>query len=102
MVAGLVGSAVSGVFVDRTRRYIETSKLLLIFFCLASCAVSIVTYTRHETVLLIAAYSLYGMFGLGGLPIMLELGVECTFPVDEATSSGLQWMCGYGEHFCIS
>ena len=94
IVGGLIGSAFSSIFVDRTHKYIETSKILLILFSLASCSVAIVTYTRHQTVLLVVAYTLYGMFGLGGMPILLELGVECTFPVDEATSSGLQWMCG--------
>ena len=39
-----------------------------------SCSVAIVTYTRHQTVLLVVAYTLYGMFGLGGMPILLELG----------------------------
>ena len=94
IAGGLFGSAVCGVFIDRTRRYIETSKILLILFALASCSVSMVTYSRDHTTLLIIAYTLYGMFGLGGLPTLLELGVECTFPVDETTSSGLQWMCG--------
>ena len=29
------------------------------------------------------------------MPVCLEVGVECTYPVAEATSAGLQWMAGY-------
>ena len=33
------------------------------------------------------------------MPVCLEVGVECTYPVAEATSAGLQWMAGYAVVF---
>lgn len=32
-----------------------------------------------------------GFFGMAMLPVCMELGVEVTYPVAEATSSGLLW-----------
>lgn len=49
---------------------------------------------RNQPVLLVLAFALSGFTALGLLPVMLELGVECTYPVDEATSSGMQWALG--------
>ena len=36
---------------------------------------------------------MFGM-GLGVAPVFLELGVECTYPVPEATSAGFMWLVG--------
>ena len=41
------------------------------------------------------AFSLcmFGFFALPLIPVCMELGVEITYPVAEATSSGLLWTC---------
>lgn len=39
--------------------------------------------------------SLLGLFGNSGYPVAMELSVECSFPVGEATSTGLIIMSGY-------
>lgn len=52
---------------------------------------------RRADVFLYVIFTLYGFTALGVLPVFLELGVECTYPVDEATSSGIQWMFGYDK-----
>lgn len=52
---------------------------------------------RQAEVFLYVIFTLYGFTALGVLPVFLELGVECTYPVDEATSSGIQWMFGYDK-----
>ena len=36
------------------------------------------------------------------MPVCLEVGVECTYPVAEATSAGLQWMAGYVVYDVVS
>ena len=36
------------------------------------------------------------------MPVCLEVGVECTYPVAEATSAGLQWMAGYAVYDVVS
>ena len=50
-------------------------------------------------VLLICICGLFGFFAFALMPVCLEVGVECTFPVAEATSAGLQWMAGYDMVF---
>lgn len=42
-----------------------------------------------------ASFGLFGFFAFALMPVCLEVGVECTYPVAEATSAGLQWMAGY-------
>lgn len=37
---------------------------------------------------------LFGTFGLALFPVALELGVECTYPIREGTSSGLLQISG--------
>ena len=47
-----------------------------------------------QPVLVILGAGLFGFFALALVPACLEVGVECTYPVAEATSAGLQWMMG--------
>lgn len=56
-----------------------------------------ITRFRHLPVLTAICIGLFGSFAFGLLPIGLELAVECTYPVAEATSSGLLWMSGYNR-----
>jgi hypothetical protein len=51
-------------------------------------------YERMEA-LIAVSISLVGFFGVALFPVSLELAVECTFPVAEATSAGLLIMSGY-------
>ena len=46
---------------------------------------------EHIPVALAVLLSVTGFFAIGFLPVAMELGVEVTFPVAEATSSGLLW-----------
>ena len=36
----------------------------------------------------------FGLFGIAFFPVVLELGVECTYPVAEGTSAGLLQISG--------
>lgn len=45
-------------------------------------------------VLVVAVSGLFGFFAFALMPVCLEVGVECTYPVAEATSAGLLWMAG--------
>ena len=49
----------------------------------------------HQPVLIVVSCGLFGFFAFALMPVCLEVGVECTYPVAEATSAGLQWMAGY-------
>lgn len=94
IVGGFIGAGLSGVYIDKTRNYITLAKPMVLFLTFSSAAVVIFTSIRNQPALVIISFTLFGLFGLGVLPVFLELGVECTYPVDEATSSGISWMTG--------
>eukprot|EP00111_Clytia_hemisphaerica_P022741 TCONS_00066934-protein len=94
IVGGFVGAGLSGYYVDNTRKYIDISKILGILFGFSGSLCLIAVNLRDMVAFNYIAFTLYGLTGLGVLPVFLELGVECTYPVDEATSSGIQWMIG--------
>ena len=53
------------------------------------------THQVGQPVLVVFSCGLFGFFAFALMPVCLEVGVECTYPVAEATSAGLQWMAGY-------
>ena len=63
------------------------------------CFIFQVTSFSGLRVLLICSCGLFGFFAFALMPVCLEVGVECTYPVAEATSAGLQWMAGYAVVF---
>ena len=46
---------------------------------------------EDEPVLIAFSLCSFGFFAFSIMPVFLELGVELTYPVDEAVSSGLLW-----------
>lgn len=54
-----------------------------------------VSLMRQQPVAVAAVCSLMGLFGNSGYPVAMELCVECSYPVGEATSTGLIIMSGY-------
>ena len=56
----------------------------------------------HQPVLIVVSCGLFGFFAFALMPVCLEVGVECTYPVAEATSAGLQWMAGYVVYDVVS
>ena len=43
---------------------------------------------------IVVSITLFGMFGFAVYPTALELAVEVTYPVAEATSTGIIFLCG--------
>ncbi|KHN72271.1 Uncharacterized protein Tcan_12141 [Toxocara canis] len=93
--SGVCGSIVAGVIVDRSKRFNEVIKGC--YIGIAICASVICLFVRHKNTdhsfylaaVLIAVMMLLGFFAIPVFPIGLELGVETTFPIAEATSSGI-------------
>ena len=54
-----------------------------------------------QPALVVATCGLFGFFSFALMPVCLEVGVECTYPVAEATSAGLLWMAGYIGGFLL-
>ena len=50
-----------------------------------------VSTLEHQAANIASSLSLFGLFALALLPACMELGVEVTYPVAEAISTGLLW-----------
>ncbi|XP_054842995.1 solute carrier family 49 member A3 isoform X2 [Eublepharis macularius] len=88
-VCGLIGAFFLGLYVDRTKKFIESTKIGFCLTALASIAFAVVSRLRNQAYLLAAISSVFGFFGFAIYPVAMELAVECSYPVGEGTSSGL-------------
>ncbi|NWU90936.1 S49A3 protein, partial [Upupa epops] len=88
-VCGLFGAFLLGLYVDRTRKFIESTKICYSLSALASIMFAVISRFRHQAILLAITSSLFGFFGFATYPIAMELAVECSYPVGEGTSTGL-------------
>lgn len=94
IVFGIVGAGALGLFVDKTKKFIEATKINLSFTALSCIAFSVVCLMRQQKVAVAAVCSLFGFFGFSIYPVAMELSVECSYPVGEATSAGLIFVSG--------
>ncbi|KAJ6657111.1 hypothetical protein lerEdw1_002857 [Lerista edwardsae] len=88
-VFGLVGAFLLGLYVDRTKKFIEATKISMCLTALTSIAFAVVSHLRNQTYALATVSSLFGFFGFASYPVSMELAVECSYPVGEGMSSGL-------------
>ncbi|XP_071793286.1 solute carrier family 49 member A3-like [Asterias amurensis] len=91
---GMVGAIITGIYVDKTKKFEMTAKMSftvavlgVISFCTLSC------YQGLDPYIAVAA-GIFGTFGFGAYPVIMELGVETTYPVAEGTSTGFLVMAG--------
>lgn len=61
---------------------------------LACIAFSVVALLPQQQVAVAVVCSLFGFFGFSVYPVAMELSVECSYPVGEATSAGLIFASG--------
>lgn len=94
IVFGIVGAAALGLFVDKTKKFIEATKINMSFSALSCIAFSVVSLMPQQKVALAIVCSLFGFFGFSIYPVAMELSVECSYPVGEATSAGLVFVSG--------
>ncbi|KAK7906887.1 hypothetical protein WMY93_015499 [Mugilogobius chulae] len=88
VIAGMVGSLICGIWLDRTKTYKQTT-LAVYFMSLVGMIVYAATLDLgHLWVVFITAGAL-GFFMTGYLPLGFEFAVELTYPECEGTSSGL-------------
>lgn len=91
---GVVGGGLAGVYIDKTKKFEETAKTAYGLAAVSCCLLAIATHQVGQPVLVVFSCGLFGFFAFALMPVCLEVGVECTYPVAEATSAGLQWMAG--------
>ncbi|XP_039873644.1 feline leukemia virus subgroup C receptor-related protein 1 [Simochromis diagramma] len=88
VVAGMVGSILCGLWLDRTKLYKITT---LIVYILSFVGMLVFTFTLDlkNIHLVFVTAGVLGFFMTGYLPLGFEFGVEITYPESEGTSSGL-------------
>ncbi|XP_065174769.1 solute carrier family 49 member A3-like [Sycon ciliatum] len=93
-LTGLLGSGVTSVYVDKTKKFVLALKVCYVGAAVGLTWFAMVSSLRDQTALIYASLAFFGFFGYGLLPVALELSVECTYPVAEATSAGVMWLAG--------
>ncbi|KAG0246004.1 major facilitator superfamily domain-containing protein [Mortierella sp. GBAus27b] len=98
IVAGLVGAGIAGPVIDRNKQF---KTLLKTMVPLATLLYIIFIFVVRQdfNVGIIVVSALLGLFSFALLPVVLELGVECTYPVTPASSTSLLW--GSGQFFAV-
>ncbi|XP_044220317.1 solute carrier family 49 member A3 [Thunnus albacares] len=94
IVFGVVGAGMLGLYVDKTKKFTEATKINMSLTALACIAFSVVSQMREQKAAVAAVCSLFGFFGFSIYPVAMELSVECSYPVGEATSAGLIFISG--------
>ncbi|XP_060771110.1 solute carrier family 49 member A3 [Neoarius graeffei] len=94
IVSGVIGAAVLGLFVDKTKLFTESIKISMCLTSLACTAFAVVSQVEEQKVITGAVCALFGLFGFATYPVAMELSVECSYPVGEATSAGLVFISG--------
>lgn len=88
VIAGMVGSLLCGIWLDRTKTF-KITTLAVYFFSLSGMIIYTFTLNLgHLWVVFITAGAL-GFFMTGYLPLGYEFAAELTYPESEGTSSGL-------------
>ncbi|KAK3826016.1 MAG: major facilitator superfamily domain-containing protein [Benniella sp.] len=93
IVAGLVGAGIAGPVIDRNKQFKSLMKTMV---PLATLFYIIFVFVVRKDFLvgILVASALLGLFSFALLPVVLELGVECTYPVTPASSTALLWSSG--------
>lgn len=94
IVFGVIGAALLGFYVDKTKKFTEALKINMCLTSLACTAFAVVSQLREQKALVGAVCALFGLFGFSIYPVAMELSVECSYPVGEATSAGLIFISG--------
>ncbi|XP_041926335.1 feline leukemia virus subgroup C receptor-related protein 2-like isoform X4 [Alosa sapidissima] len=88
VIAGMVGSLICGIWLDRTKTYKQTTLVVYVMSFLGMIVFAFTLNVGYLWVVFITAGAL-GFFMTGYLPLGFEFAVELTYPESEGTSSGL-------------
>ncbi|XP_078587556.1 solute carrier family 49 member A3-like [Branchiostoma floridae x Branchiostoma japonicum] len=94
IICGVVGAGVAGVFVDKTKMFQEVVKVSYAMAGIGFVVLAVLTRYRNLDAVMVVAAGIFGFFGFALYPISLELAVEVSYPVAEATSAGLLVVSG--------
>ncbi|XP_037541072.1 feline leukemia virus subgroup C receptor-related protein 2 [Nematolebias whitei] len=88
VIAGMVGSLICGIWLDRTKTYKQTT-FAVYFMSLVGMIVFAATLSLERLWVVFITSGTLGFFMTGYLPLGFEFAVELTYPESEGTSSGL-------------
>ncbi|XP_077945982.1 choline/ethanolamine transporter flvcr2a isoform X1 [Gasterosteus aculeatus] len=88
VVAGMAGSLICGIWLDRTKTYKQTTLAVYLFSLIGMLVYTVTLNLGHLWVVFVTA-GVLGFFMTGYLPLGFEFAVELTYPESEGTSSGL-------------
>ncbi|XP_028993847.1 feline leukemia virus subgroup C receptor-related protein 2 isoform X2 [Betta splendens] len=88
VIAGMVGSLICGIWLDRTKTYKQTTLVVYLLSLVGMLVYAFTLSLGHLWVVFVTA-GVLGFFMTGYLPLGFEFAVELTFPESEGTSSGL-------------
>ncbi|XP_060739414.1 heme transporter FLVCR2 isoform X2 [Tachysurus vachellii] len=88
VIAGMIGSLICGIWLDRTKTYKQTTLAVYVMSLVGLAVYAFTLDLGHLWLVFITAGAL-GFFMTGYLPLGFEFAVELTYPESEGTSSGL-------------
>ncbi|XP_061094178.1 heme transporter FLVCR2 isoform X2 [Conger conger] len=88
VIAGMVGSLICGIWLDKTKTYKQTTLAIYLLSFVGMLVYTFTLHLGHLWLVFITAGAL-GFFMTGYLPLGFEFAVELTYPESEGTSSGL-------------
>ncbi|XP_062973955.1 heme transporter FLVCR2 isoform X2 [Elgaria multicarinata webbii] len=88
VVSGMFGALISGIWLDRTKTYKQTTLLVYIMSFVGMLVYTFTLDLNHIWVVFLTA-GVLGFFMTGYLPLGFEFAAELTYPESEGTSSGL-------------
>jgi len=94
---GLIGSFIVGPLARRWQKQEEVTKLS---FSLSTMGIIFLTMALRKPDIywaVLLCLSIFGFFGLGAFPIILELAVEESYPADPVISEAFIHMCGQAQ-----
>ncbi|XP_077476840.1 choline/ethanolamine transporter flvcr2a isoform X2 [Stigmatopora argus] len=88
VIAGMVGSLICGIWLDKTKTYKQTTLAVYVLSLIGMVVYASTLNLGHLWVVFVTA-GVLGFFMTGYLPLGFEFAVELTYPESEGTSSGL-------------
>ena len=94
VLSGVIFGYILGLLIQWKGEIVRVAKTVTVGLALSGVFVAYCLQSKVEYVSTTIALVLFGMCGLALLPICFELCVEITFPVGQASSSGISWISG--------
>ncbi|XP_061551569.1 heme transporter FLVCR2 isoform X2 [Phycodurus eques] len=88
VIAGMVGSLICGIWLDKTKTYKQTTLVVYVLSLIGMLVYASTLNLGHLWVVFVTS-GVLGFFMTGYLPLGFEFAVELTYPESEGTSSGL-------------